>query len=157
MDSSYLLSIDFSSIPVFSFAGMTVKARILEVYDGDTITAGFLFMNMPVKIKLRMFGYDSPEIKPLRGIPNRDLCIKCAHKARDTVIELTNGKIVTISFMGEGITDKYGRQIGKVYLENGLCVNDFMVQNKLGKPYDGGKKSEFTQSDLYSIIELYKI
>ena len=142
-----LLNYDFSKISIFSFAGLSTKCIVLDVYDGDTLTCGFFFNNCPIKVKVRMEGYDSPEMKPLLKIENRDLHIECAHLAKEKLKSLTNNKIITINFNEQ---DKYGRQLAKLYINN-ICINDIMISEGYGKPYDGGKKGIFTKENLLNI------
>jgi endonuclease YncB( thermonuclease family) len=154
---SLLLETDFSQIKLFSFSGLVVPARVVDVYDGDTLTVGFIYGNEPIKVKIRMCGYDSPELKPLLTVANRDLHIKCAHISRDHLLNIItkNNKegcnLVMVHFNDDG-ADKYGRQLAKVYVDS-LCINDYMIKNGFGKCYDGGKKGEFTITDLQRIAD----
>ena len=145
-----LLTYDFSKIDIFTFSGLSINGVVTDVYDGDTLTFGFLYNNSPTKVKIRMEGYDSPEMKPLLSIDNRDLHIKCSHLAKDKLTSLIKNKIVNVKF---DKTDKYGRQLAKLYIDN-ICINDIMIDKGYGKPYNGSKKSPFTKEDLLKIESL---
>ena len=93
-----------------------------SVYDGDTITilmplkthiynmtnsdqidvfsdtnkTNTVYFN---KIRLRLFGIDTPEIKPKKNIPNRDDHIRKAKEARDFLSKLILNKIIKIEFL----------------------------------------------------------
>ncbi len=146
----------YNNVDLFTFNKHFTKAKVVDVYDGDTILIVFYYRDIPFKTKFRMYGYDSPELKPLKNIDNRELHIKCAKKARDMLSEQILDKIVWVSFVEE---EKYGRTMGKIYKitnqnfyhPTDLCYNNWMIDNKLGKIYDGGKKIEFSKQELDEI------
>ena len=132
------------SIELFSLEGKKLKAKIVRVYDGDTCFAVFLLHNKPVKFKIRMEGYDSPEMKPPLAQENRDKEIKAANKAKEELQNLVLNKIVDLEC---GKWDKYGRLLAKIYIDTNnkkLYVNDYMIKNGFGYPYDGGMKKQFS-------------
>ena len=88
-----------------------------------------------------MAGYDSPEMRPARSNPNRELEKKAAMAARDALAEKVQGGLVYIEC---GEFDKWGRVLITVYLrENGENVNEWMLAGGHGVPYDGGTKAPF--------------
>lgn len=137
-------------VPFFNFNNIKTMAKIVDVYDGDTITIIFYHYNMFIKHKARLYGYDSPEIKPLKTIENHDLQKKCGLIVKKILCDKILNKIVDIEIMSE--TDKYGRLLCKIFYE-GICINDFMIEKGLGKQYGGGKKSMFTLDELNKICE----
>ena len=139
-----LYKTDFSDVPFFSFENIITKAKVVDVYDGDTITIVFYHNDIPIKDHFRMYGYDSPEMKPLLSLPNRTEHIEYAKRAKEKLSELVLNKIVWIKFMKK---EKYGRLMGVVYNDSKKfidnyenSINKFMVDNKFGKEYYGGKK-----------------
>lgn len=147
-----------NDIKLFSLDGHIVNALVTSVYDGDTCTVMFTLpgTDLLTKFKLRMYGYDSPEMKPRKDIPQRDEHIAAAHRARDELIRLIGGherienggqrRIVQIHCMD---WDKYGRLLGRVYFtEPGtnvrVDVNQYMIDAGYAKSYDGGTKSDLT-------------
>jgi len=116
------------------------RAKVVDVYDGDTITI-ILFNKCGFeKHKLRMYGYDSPEIKPKLNIPNREDEIAKAKEAKKYLSDIVLNNIVEFESMG---FDKYGRLLGKIYKID-FCskveLNQLMIDNGHGYPYYGGKK-----------------
>lgn len=140
-----------------------------KVYDGDTI-----YIRIPMKIsvyqmvspntfdihadtnplneikfyflKVRLYGIDTPEIKPSLKLPNREEHIAKAKKAKDFLSELVLNKIVEMEFLKN---DLYGRVLAKLFIkdheQNKICINDLMVSEGYAKPYFGQKKdSNFT-------------
>jgi len=129
------------SIELFSLNNKIFDAKIVKVYDGDTCFAVFILNDEPVKFKIRMLGYDSPEMKPLLSNINRNEEIKKAIKARDELSKLVLNKCVKLKC---GNWDKYGRLLGTIYTEKNMCVNEYMLQNNFGYKYDGGKKINYS-------------
>jgi endonuclease YncB( thermonuclease family) len=56
--------------------------------------------------------------------------------ARDELHKLIFGKIVHLKDIA---TEKYGRMLADVYLDD-INVNNWMLENRLAIPYDGGTK-----------------
>jgi endonuclease YncB( thermonuclease family) len=132
------------SIELFSLEGKKLRAKIVRVYDGDTCFAVFLLNNKPVKFKIRMDGYDSPEMKPPLAQENRDKEIKAANKAKEELQNLVLNKIVDLQC---GKWDKYGRLLAKIYVDSNnknIYVNYHMIKNVFGYPYEGGTKKQFS-------------
>tara|TARA_B110000046_G_C12760347_1_gene300608 strand:+ start:256 stop:597 length:342 start_codon:yes stop_codon:yes gene_type:complete len=113
---------------------------VVDVYDGDTVTIVLYNKFGYEKHKLRMFGYDSPEMKPRLNIANRDIEIKKAKKAKLYLSNIVLNKIVTFESMGY---DKYGRLLGKLFY-NGTELNKLMIQKGHGYQYYGGTKRSKT-------------
>lgn len=130
---------DTKSLDVYKLKGK-FRCKVVEVYDGDTITI-ILFNKCGFeKHKLRMYGYDSPEMKPKKNVPNRNQEIEMAKISRDKLKELILDKVVIFESKGY---DKYGRLLGNIYKRNfcnKLNINIYMVQNGYGYQYFGGTK-----------------
>lgn len=103
------------------------KAKIIDVYDGDTVTAmvdlGFLHFQ---EMKLRLYGIDTPE---LRGEEREQGIV-----VRDILREMVLGKEVTIRSYKDK-QGKYGRYLANIILEDGLEVNQWLVDNGHAKEY----------------------
>lgn len=105
----------------------TYKAKIIAVYDGDTVTAvvdlGFLHSQ---EMKLRLYGIDTPEMRGPEKIEGK--------KVRDIVRTMVLDKEVTIRSYKDK-QGKYGRYLASIILEDGLDVNQWLVDNGHAKPY----------------------
>jgi endonuclease YncB( thermonuclease family) len=112
------------------------RCKVVDVYDGDTVTIVLYNKFGYEKHKLRMFGYDSPEMKPRLNIANRDNEIKKAKQAKLYLSNIVLNKIVTFESMGY---DKYGRLLGKLFVKQ-QEINALMVSTGHGYPYYGGTK-----------------
>tara|TARA_B100000131_G_scaffold102069_1_gene99076 strand:+ start:19375 stop:19707 length:333 start_codon:yes stop_codon:yes gene_type:complete len=106
------------------------KAIITKVYDGDTLTAevDLGFKMWAKKIKLRLVGIDTPEIRS-KDPKEKSLAIK----ARDRVRELCLGKEVVITTHGKG---KYGRWLASVYIDGDIDLRRFLITEGLAKKYE---------------------
>lgn len=154
-----LLNNNFENLSRFSFNGIVSKAKVVNVYDGDTVTIVFFYQDKPIKDSFRMLDYDTPELKPSLALPHRDLHIQAAKCARDYLKSLILNQLVWVKFSQE---DKYGRLMGHLYLINELhsdtyngdetCINDDMLSKGYGKPYHGGHKEEFSEEELTKVI-----
>ncbi|WP_339624961.1 thermonuclease family protein [uncultured Winogradskyella sp.] len=103
------------------------KAKIIDVYDGDTVTAlvdlGFLSFR---EMKLRLYGIDTPELRGVEKVEGK--------KVRDIVRRMILGKEVTINSFKDK-QGKYGRYLATIVLEDGLNINQWLVENGYAKPY----------------------
>jgi len=119
----------------------TYRARVTEVYDGDTVTVDVdLGFTVTVRaLRLRLSGIDTPEIR------TRDKQEKLAgYKARDWLREQIDGKEIMVRTEKTG---KHGRYIATIWSidENGTrseeSLNDEMLRNGLARVY-GWKNKE---------------
>ena len=95
------------------------KAKILSVYDGDSIHAEVdLGMNIAQQdLMLRIKGIDAPEI---RGEEREE-----GLKAEERLRELIGGELVVIRTYKDS-TGKYGRYICEVFVpESGRRIDDY--------------------------------
>ena len=136
-----LITKNTSSLETYKLKG-SFRSKVVEVYDGDTITIILLNKCGFEKHKLRMYGYDSPEMKPKKNVPNRNQEIEKAKIARDKLKELILDKVVIFESKGY---DKYGRLLGNIYINN-FCnkinINEYMIKNSYGYEYFGGTKKK---------------
>ena len=137
-------NLDESKFKKFSLNGIKTNCKILSIYDGDSITIGCKVWGRYFKLKVRMFGYDSPEMKPLLNKPHREKEIQKAKEAKLFLQNQCNNKKLLIEFLE---FDKYGRALGKLYIvDRRFCqkrlisINKLMIDNNHGYEYYGGTK-----------------
>ena len=121
-----------NDIPMFSFDGISTYAKIYDVYDGDTVKIIFEYKGEMIKYSARIFGIDTPEIRT-KDKQEKEL----GYKARDFLKSHVFDEILKVDLMH---FDKYGRLLIKIYLDNGIDISNFMIQEGYAKPYFGGKK-----------------
>ncbi len=158
------ISIDAKEYNKFDLENVRGKFYVESVYDGDTITIlvptklSIYDMNSvntidldsntnPTdkivlnKIRVRLYGIDTPELKPKKDLPNREEHIAKAKEAKEFLSGIILNKIIKISFLSN---DKYGRPLVKLYKDedgsNEICLNDLMIKKGYAKKYDGGTK-----------------
>ena len=114
------------------------KARVIKVYDGDTITiasrVGCCDLSY-YRFSVRLANIDCPELRTKNETEKI-----YALKAKNELEQLILNKFVTLNIYK---TDKYGRLLAEVYFEN-KSLNDWLLHNHLAVNYDGGKKSSPT-------------
>ncbi len=129
-------------IPIYTMAGIKTYARVVDVYDGDTITIVMKHNKKLCKFKVRMHGYDAPEMKPSLSNTNREREKEAALHAKNKLSTLILNKIVILECLQ---FDKYGRLLGNIYTMENLNINDYMIKNVLGcYVYNGGAKKIYS-------------
>jgi endonuclease YncB( thermonuclease family) len=153
---------NIDDIPEFSLNSIRTLGKIVDVYDGDTCKIILANGDILMRFNCRLKFIDTPEMKPLRNKPNRDIEIKNAIKCRNKLLQLTtncqinledcytkpqikkllklNNKIVQVHCHE---FDKYGRLLVEIY-ENNKTVNNILVEEGFAKLYDGKTKDIFT-------------
>lgn len=127
----------------FSFAGHRCLAKVVDVYDGDTIRVVFEYRGELIQYAVRMLGYDSPEMRPPKASPTRDAEKAAARASAAALTEKIGDAIVHLEC---GAFDKYGRLLATVFTRardgsRGEDVNAWMLANRYGVPYGGGAKA----------------
>ena len=127
--------------PTFSLKDTFKMCKIVDVYDGDTVRGVFENNGVYNKWTIRMYGYDSPEIRPSRKLENRDEIKRKAKESRDYLKSKILGKTIFLHCLD---FDKYGRVLANIYSEEmgNKSINDHMVEMNYGYPYFGGTKKK---------------
>jgi endonuclease YncB( thermonuclease family) len=119
---------------------------VIKVYDGDTITIATTLpiINSPLyRFSVRLNGIDTPEIKG-----NTDDEKNAATEVKNILTTmLLNKKVVLKNLQNE----KYGRILADVYLDN-LCINEWLLRERLAVKYDGGTKKTPSSWLRYKLI-----
>lgn len=144
-----LMKIDVTKVPGVICQNDPIRALVVDVYDGDTITVVFLLGDTPIKIKIRIKGIDTPEIRSGKG--KLKIEKQAAKKCRDYLNSLVGDKIVTLIITD---WDKFGgRVIGTILFDDETCVTDHMIQSGYARPYSGDRKKDWTKQELVLIID----
>jgi micrococcal nuclease len=123
-----------NSVGLFSLEGQEHRAKVVDVYDGDTIKCVFPIHNKLYRWNCRIAGVDTPEIRT-RCKPEKEL----GYNVRDKLREKILNKIV---YLQCGEFDKYGRLLVNILCDDCL-VNDWLVENNYAFAYDGGTKQSW--------------
>ena len=125
--------------PKFTLKDTFKMCKIVDVYDGDTVRGVFENNGVYNKWTIRMYGYDSPEMRPSKKLENRDEIKMKAKESRDYLKSKILNKTVFLHCLD---FDKYGRVLANIYSEEfgENSINDHMVEMNYGYPYFGGTK-----------------
>lgn len=129
--------------------GKSFPARVLEIYDGDTLTIGFRHNGGFWKSSLRIYGIDAPEMKPRRqgrSIESLEQEKAAAIRSRDFLLQLIYNQVVWVDLCDKS-TDKYGRLMGVIFFQN-ENVAEKMIKGGHARRYHGDRKVEFDHIDM---------
>ena len=166
-----LRSLTDNDIGEFSLAGRKTVGKVVDIYNADTCKIVFGLDNVIVKFNCRLSGIDTPELKPSRHNPDRELEKKAAQRARNRLIQLCtdcdctldkkfsrkskkeflkkNEKLVNIHC---GDFDKYGRLLIEIFdINNDKSFNTMLIEESYANKYDGGKKEPFKFNTILDI------
>jgi endonuclease YncB( thermonuclease family) len=141
--------------PLLNLDGWQGWTRVVDVYDGDTITAVIRFRGEPVRISVRLLGIDTCEIRSSCTTNKR-----LAYRARDRLLALVTctetsawenksrrgvraalDSVCATVYMKCEETDKYGRTLAN--LSSGEETPPFahtLVTENLAYEYHGGRR-----------------
>lgn len=137
--------------PAFTLPVTDTLARVVNIYDGDTITVVFPVFEKYYKFSVRLAGIDTCEIKS-KDPANKKLALK----ARDRLFSLStrhdectdtdgikrylNDNVVVVRLFIQGY-DKYGRLLCKVTSPDGhMDFADILLNESLAYKYTGETK-----------------
>ena len=115
------------------FVPKVTYGRVIKCYDVDTCTlvSKPYESHPPYRFTLRLAEIDGPEIRSKNEIEK-----EAAQIAKGRLSEKILNMYVHVTDVG---IDKYGRLLCKIWLGE-LCINEWLLEQKLVVPYDGGKK-----------------
>ena len=118
--------------PLFSLKDKTFDAKIVYIYDGDTMHCVFKVFGDYYRWNCRIFSVDTPEIRTKNeGEKKKGI------EVRDILRTRLQDKILTIKCYD---FDKYGRLLIDVYMDDGGLLSQWLIQNNYGYAYYGGTK-----------------
>lgn len=130
-------------VGVVAFVGgsaSAIPAVVDYVLDGDTFAAHVIVENnIRISARVRLADVDTPEIHG-----QCDDEIKMALRARDRIVDLLpGGSVVDLRNITD---DKYlGRIDADVYLSDGRSLSKILLDENLGRPYDGGRRAPWCE------------
>ena len=124
------------------FSAAAVPATVDYVLDGDTFAARVLLdEDITITVRVRLADVDTPEIN---GKCERE--IEMALRARDRLAELL--PVGTMVDLRDVADDKYlGRIDARVFTSDGRDVSRILINEKLGRPYDGDRRDSWCDQD----------
>ena len=100
-------------IPVFSFENIKTKCKIDYFYDGDSCTIIIEYKGELIKLKCRLMGIDTPELRS-----NNQIEKLAAYRVRDYVDQYEN-QILNVHLLEN---DKYGRTLVELFDKDGKSI-----------------------------------
>ena len=118
------------------------KATVKRIIDGDSIVLDidlgfYMFMN---ETKIRLYGLDTPEMTSEDPL----LRLQAIMATRYLYDNLQVGEKVTIKTVLDK-REKYGRLLATIITNDGLNINDGLIQNKLAVSYHNLTREEQIQ------------
>ena len=116
------------------------KAKVLKVYDGDTVTIAAHYDGQIVKFNVRLFGIDCDEMKGGSAETKHN-----ARSAKQFVESKVLNKVVDIDVLnnkiinGKQIREKFGRLLANIKVD-GKDLATMLLEIGLARKYDGGHK-----------------
>lgn len=127
---------DIKDAPEFSLEGQELKAKVVSVYDGDTVKCVFPLNGKLYKWNCRLSGVDTPEIRTRNKVEK-----KYGFEVRDNLRDKILNKVVTLQC---GDFDKYGRLLIEIKCDDDDCsINQWLINKKYAFEYHGGKKESW--------------
>lgn len=150
MSSTTLEACTCANTPLFSLNGREFRAKVVNVYDGDTITCVIeLFPDRFFQFKFRLLAIDTPEMvgeHSASAVVARNRVIQLITKT-DTTQEYMHmrAKDIRRFFSNHNYYvhvkchhfDKYGRVLAEVYADDNLdeSINRMLVSENLAVNY----------------------
>jgi endonuclease YncB( thermonuclease family) len=145
-----------TDVSFFTLNSIKTIARLIDVYDGDTVTCIFpIFGNNYFKFNLRLMGIDTAELKndnlesKKKAYEARHKILKkCCDENYNLMIDCSRHAIQDFLKSNEVYVwiecfdfDKYGRVLANVYKKQGdMSLSELLLNANLAYAYDGGKK-----------------
>jgi micrococcal nuclease len=132
--------------------------KIKKVVDGDGLIVENIFNNQ--EFEIRFLGIDAPELKPCRKLIQDE---RETHLAAQFLMELGRKSLkylleiappntnVSILIETENEIDIYGRTLAYVFLDDGSCLNEIMIQEGFAKPYSRYFCNELTKYQMLNL------
>jgi len=128
-----------SSVKEFGFDGETKIAKIVSVYDGDTVKVVFPILKKLYKFNCRIKGVDTPELRT-KDKKEKEYGLKIRDELRKKILN----KVVYIEC---GEFDKYGRLLIDIIPWSlgirGEKISKWLINNKYAFVYTGGTKKKW--------------
>jgi micrococcal nuclease len=118
--------------------------KVIKVVDGDTIDADIdLGFDISLTKRVRLSGVDTPESRTT-DLKEKTLGLEVKEWLKH---KLEGAKDILIKTQLPDSTEKYGRILGNLYINNAaLSLNQQMIDEGYAWTYDGGtKKKNFTE------------
>lgn len=114
------------------------RARVTHIVDGDTIDVELdLGFDIIYKSRVRFLGINAPESRT-RDLEEKALGLAAKDFVGRWLLEEAGmNPIIETSLDKKG---KFGRVLGRIVNDQGVCLNDVMIKEGHATEYHGGKR-----------------
>lgn len=136
-------NIKIDDVKWLSLEDQFIKCKCVDVYDGDTITLIFPFLDSFFKKKCRLDGIDCAEIRT-KDLIEKKFGLETKSILQDKILN----KIIYVKC---GKDDKYGRTLITIFLtENDMknninSINTYLINIGKAYTYNGKTKKKFNE------------
>lgn len=152
-----------NSLCEFSFLGLSGKAKVLDVIDGDTVSM-VIYIPLDFLSEMRSRVFNRRVVEQCSALPYKDnhgfiarfRCrllgvdtaehnVQAGVDAKDNLIRILN-KTKNIVYAKLNNMDKYGRVLVDLYSDKAMkqsITNELLKDSSVALPYYGGTKQEF--------------
>ena len=130
------------------------KAKVIDVYDGDTCTLAAFIEDRAYKFRCRLARIDAPEMRPDASLSARarDFELRAAKRSKQLLKDICLNRIVELHNVSN---EKWGRVLADLRVVGDTeFVSDIMMRAGLAIPYDGGKKINYDWSRANPVVSL---
>ena len=133
---SMSLETQTSDVNYFSLDGYETEAKVVKVYDGDTIHIVFKYFDTFFKWNCRIQHVDTPELRT-KDLEEK----KRGYECRDKLSALILDKVVSVKCSK---FDKYGRLLVEITVpESGVKIHEYLISEGLANKYEGKTKEKW--------------
>lgn len=150
----FLQNCKYDTVNFFSLNGWQGYAKVVKLYDGDTMTVVLFINDKPFKFRIRLAGIDTAE-----KTSNNPKEVDIANEAIKWASDFIDNDLIYIKCHR---MDKYGRVLGTIFKDSTCkyCLNNVLLESGLAYKYNGGKRLPFNQwylqkSDRVSSLKEY--
>lgn len=139
LENEFLQRVEYKDVDFFHLNGYECWAKVVKIYDADTIHCVFFINGKAFKFKIRLSGIDTAEKK------SKDPAeIVWANKATKRLESLIGYRLV---FIRCHRWDKYGRLLADIYQDDTrtICLNQVLLEENLAYVYEGTKRKSFRE------------
>lgn len=139
IQKDFLKSVEYDNINFFSLNGLNVWAKVVKVYDGDTVTLVFFVNDKPFKFRCRLNGIDCAEKKS-----EDEAEVIHANRAIERLNEMIDNDLIYVKCKR---FDKYGRVLVDLFDcdDSEFSFNDLLIGEGLAYHYKGNKRTPFRE------------
>ena len=125
-----------ADVKYFSLDGYETEAKVVKVYDGDTVHIVFKYFDSFLKWNCRIQHVDTPELRT-KDLEEK----KRGYECRDKLTALILDKIVNVKCSK---FDKYGRLLVEITVpETGVKIHEYLISEGLANKYEGKTKEKW--------------